>query len=78
MLAGGDRVDMPAPGDNRPASITIRLRDRIWDFIYAPLGSLVDALSRQLNGLQFLSIQQYLSLVFVALVALLTAVAIWA
>ena len=78
VLAGGDRVDMPAPGDNRPASITIRLRDRIWDFIYAPLGSLVDALSRQLNGLQFLSIQQYLSLVFVALVALLTAVAIWA
>ncbi len=78
VLAGRDSVDMPAPGDNRPASLSVRLSDRIWDVLYVPVGTLVAAVSRQLNGLQFLTIQHYLSLVFAALVALLTMVAIWA
>lgn len=78
VLAGRDKVDMPPPGDRRPANLTVRMRDRIWDALYGPAGTLVSAVSGKLNGLQFLTIRQYLSLVFAALVALLTMVAIWA
>ena len=32
-----ERVDMPAPGQTRPARIEITLRDLVWDVIYAPI-----------------------------------------
>ena len=32
-----ERVDMPAPGDPRPARLEVRLRDLIWDVFYAPI-----------------------------------------
>jgi formate hydrogenlyase subunit 3/multisubunit Na+/H+ antiporter MnhD subunit len=72
-----ERVDIPPPGDTRPARLTVRLRDLVWDVIYAPIGGWVSYASEQLNYLQFLTIRQYLSLVFAALVALLLVVAIW-
>lgn len=78
VLGARDKVDMPPPGDARPARLTVRLRDRIWDLLYGPAGRLVSAVSGRLNRLQFLTIRQYLSLVFGALVGLLTMVAIWA
>jgi hydrogenase-4 component B len=78
VLAARDKVDMPPPGDPRPARLTVHLRDRIWDLLYGPAGRLVSAVSGRLNRLQFLTIRQYLSLVFGALVGLLTMVAIWA
>ena len=31
-----EHVDMPAPGDARPARLTVTLRDLVWDAIYAP------------------------------------------
>ena len=43
----------------------------MWDTIYAPLSGAVWFAAEKLNYLQFLTIRQYLSLVFVALVALL-------
>jgi len=42
-----DTVDMPAPGDNRAASITHSLRDPFWDTIYAPLGRVVALLAEK-------------------------------
>jgi formate hydrogenlyase subunit 3/multisubunit Na+/H+ antiporter MnhD subunit len=72
-----ERVDIPPPGDTRPARLTVRLRDLVWDVIYAPIGGWVSYASEQLNYLQFLTIRQYLSLVFAALVTLLLVVAIW-
>ena len=72
-----ERVAMPAPGDARPARIEVRLRDVVWDVIYAPIGGWISFASERLNYLQFLTIRQYLSLVFVALVGLLLVVAIW-
>jgi formate hydrogenlyase subunit 3/multisubunit Na+/H+ antiporter MnhD subunit len=69
--------DMPAPGDMRPARLVVTLRDLVWDALYAPVGRGVAVLSERLNRLQFLTIRQYLSLVFGALVTLLLVLAIW-
>jgi hypothetical protein len=68
---------MPPPGDLGPARLTVALHDRIWDTIYAPLADGVGFLSDKLNHLQFLTIRQYLTLVFTALIALLLVLAIW-
>jgi hypothetical protein len=72
-----ERVEMPPPGDMRPARLEVDLQDPIWDVLYAPIAGGIDFGSRQLNRLQFLTIRQYLSLVFVALVGLLLVLAIW-
>jgi len=76
-FAACERVDMPAPGDTRPASHRTEGRDRIWDALYAPLTGAVQTAAERLNVLQFLTIRRYLSLVFIALVALLTVLALW-
>jgi hypothetical protein len=68
---------MPAPGDSRPARLIVTLRDLVWDVLYRPIQRSVSVAGERLNHLQFLSIRQYLSLVFVALVALLLAVSAW-
>src|SRR6266566_1247755 len=70
-------VVMPAPGDIGAARLTIRLRDLAWEMLYAPVPTAIRFATEKLNHLQFLSIRQYLSLVFVALVALLLGVSIW-
>ena len=72
-----ERVDMPAPGDSRPARLVVTLRDLVWEGIYAPIARAVAVASERLNHLQFLTIRQYLSLVFVALVGLLLVVSAW-
>ena len=72
-----DTVDMPAPGDTRPARHTATRVDTIWDRLYAPLGSAVLAVATRLNPLQFLTIQRYLGFVFAALVVLLLVLALW-
>ena len=45
--------------------------------LYAPLAGAVGFAAERLNHLQFLTIRRYLSLVFVALVALLLVLALW-
>jgi formate hydrogenlyase subunit 3/multisubunit Na+/H+ antiporter MnhD subunit len=72
-----ERVEMPPPGDMRPAKFTIELRDLIWDSLYAPAASGVLYAADRLNHLQFLTIRQFLSLVFAALLVLLLVIAIW-
>ncbi len=72
-----ERVEMPAPGDIRPATLTITLRDLVWDFIYAPVVTGIQFATEKLNKLQFLTIRKYLTLVFVALIMLLLRVSLW-
>jgi hydrogenase-4 component B len=66
-----ERVDMPVPGDARPARLTVTLRDPLWDAIYAPVSGAVWFAAEKLSYLQFLTIRQFLSLVFAVLVGLL-------
>ncbi|HVP97649.1 MAG TPA: hydrogenase 4 subunit B [Roseiarcus sp.] len=72
-----ERIDMPAPGETRPARFEVSLSDRIWEGAYRPLVGIVDRASARLNRLQFLTIRQYLSVVLGALVALLVLLASW-
>ena len=72
-----EHVDMPAPGDVGPARFKLEMRDLIWDGLYAPIGAAALAGANRLNRLQFLTIRQYLSVVFVCLVTLLLGLALW-
>jgi hypothetical protein len=72
-----EQVQMPPPGDLRPASLTVELRDLVWDTLYAPIAGTVGFAADRLNHLQFLTIRRYLSLVFLALVGLLLVLALW-
>jgi NADH:ubiquinone oxidoreductase subunit 5 (subunit L)/multisubunit Na+/H+ antiporter MnhA subunit len=69
--------EMPPPGATAPARLTVELRDLIWDAAYAPVAAAIEYSAEKLNSLQFLTIRQYLSLVFTALVLLLLVLAIW-
>ena len=40
-----EHIDMPAPGETRPARFELTLGDRIWDLIYAPLANCVERAS---------------------------------
>ena len=78
MLFGArETVDMPAPGEMRAATFHLTLRDYIWETLYLPVAGFVGGAASALNRFQFLTIRQYLSLVFAALVALLVVLAIW-
>jgi hydrogenase-4 component B len=72
-----DHVEMPPPGDIRPARFRIELHDLVWEAIYQPIAGAVGLSADRLNRLQFLTIRQYLSLVFATLVMLLLVLAIW-
>ena len=72
-----DIVEMPPPGDLRPARLQVRLRDLIWEILYAPVAGLVNGVAERLNQLQFLTIRRYLGFVFFSLVSLLLVLALW-
>ena len=69
--------EMPPPGDVGPARLDVEISDLIWDALYAPIASGIGLAADRLNRLQFLTIRQFLSLVFSALVILLLVLAIW-
>jgi hypothetical protein len=77
VFSARETGEMPPPGDTRPARLTVTLSDPVWDSLYAPLAAAVGFTADQLNRLQFLTIRQFLSLVFCALVALLLVLAVW-
>jgi formate hydrogenlyase subunit 3/multisubunit Na+/H+ antiporter MnhD subunit len=72
-----ETVYMPPPGSPTPARLTVELRDLVWDALYAPVAGVVVGAADRLNALQFLTIRQFLSLVFSALVLLLLVLAVW-
>jgi hydrogenase-4 component B len=72
-----EHVQMPPPGDRRPARLTVELRDLVWEIFYAPIAGAVDAAASRLNVLQFQTIRRYLSLVVAALIVLLLVLALW-
>jgi hydrogenase-4 component B len=72
-----ETVEMPGPGELTPARFSVRVRDPVWDTLYAPVAWAVNRAADRLNRLQFLTIRQYLSLVFAALVLLLVVLGLW-
>jgi hydrogenase-4 component B len=72
-----EQVTMPPPGDTGPARLHVILHDPAWEALYLPLAAGISFTAERLNGLQFLTIRQFLSLVFAALVILLLVLALW-
>lgn len=72
-----ESVEMPPPGDLSPARFRLDLADPMWERGYLGLAGLVGRAADVANRLQGLTIRQYLSLVFLALVALLVVLAVW-
>ena len=72
-----EQATMPPPGDMRPAQLKVELHDLVWEFLYAPAVDAVTLAADRLNRLQFLTIRQFLTLVFSALVILLVVLALW-
>jgi formate hydrogenlyase subunit 3/multisubunit Na+/H+ antiporter MnhD subunit len=70
-------VDMPAPGEMRPATLSVETRDLAWDGLYQPTADAVLAVADRLNRFQFLTVRRYLGIVFAALVLLLFLLAVW-
>lgn len=77
ILATHEQVDMPPPGDIRPARLRRFRRDPVWDFAFAPIADAVAAAAAMLNHLQFLTIRRYLGMVLTTLVFLLLVLAVW-
>jgi len=77
VFGARDHVEMPPPGDIMPARLKSELHDRVWVGSYARIAGVVAFSADWLNRLQFLTIRQYLSLVFATLVTLLLVLAIW-
>ena len=61
----------------RAGAYHLRVLDPAWRLAYGPLARAVSTVATRLNALQFLTIRQYLTLVFSALVCLLLVLAIW-
>jgi formate hydrogenlyase subunit 3/multisubunit Na+/H+ antiporter MnhD subunit len=72
-----EKVEMPPPGDMRPARFAVQAQDIVWNGLYAPIARMVGYAADRFNILQFLTIRRYLSLVFLALVSLLAMLALW-
>jgi hydrogenase-4 component B len=72
-----EQVEMAPPGDPRPARMTVVMQDPIWETLYLPVAAAVGYAAERLNHLQFLTIRQFLSIVFAALVILLLVLALW-
>jgi hydrogenase-4 component B len=72
-----EQVEMPPPGDLRPARLAVVLHDPVWEMLYLPVATGVSRAAERLNHLQFLTIRQFLSIVFAALLVLLLVLALW-
>jgi hypothetical protein len=77
LFRAREQVDMPRPGETRPARFTLVTHDLIWETLYAPIAGAVSFAAGQLNRLQFLTIRRYLTLVFCSLILLLLALTLW-
>ena len=71
---GGQEPHLVVRSDGKGFAVT--LRDFAWEWCYAPVARAVSWASDTVNPLQFLTIRRYLTLMFAALVLLLSIIAL--
>lgn len=76
LLRAREQVDMPAPGELRPARHRVAVTDLAWSACLGLAGA-VQAVAARADRLQYLPLRSYLGLVFATLVLLLTGLALW-
>jgi hydrogenase-4 component B len=77
VFQAAEYVEIPEPGSLATARLRVRLRDLVWEELYAPIAMRIDRLTLRLDHLQFLTIRMYLGLVFSLLLLLLSGLALW-
>ena len=77
LFQARDEVDMPGPGEVRPARLSVSWHDLVWERLYRPVAGAVELVAGRLNVLQYLTVRRYLTMMFGALVTLLGVVALW-
>jgi hydrogenase-4 component B len=75
-FAAREEIDMPMPGETRPARLEVRMIDPVWRWLYLPVVAAVEAISRRLDRLQTLTVRKHLLLVFLTLMIMLVIVAL--
>jgi hydrogenase-4 component B len=76
LMRARESVDMPIPSETRAARFSLSLTDPAWATVFGPVARTASWIGTRANVLQFLTIRQYLSLMFAALVVLLAIVAV--
>ncbi|MEO5373611.1 MAG: hydrogenase 4 subunit B [Alphaproteobacteria bacterium] len=69
-------VDMPEPGEIRPAHFSVTSRDLVWEWFYRPVVMAIGFVTGRTNKFQFMTIREYLAVMFAALVMLLIVVVV--
>ncbi len=77
LFGARDHVDMPLPGETRPAHFHVSLVDYVWTRLYVPIVQAVRYASAKIEPFQALSIRRYLMFSFFTLIVLLIVVALW-
>lgn len=76
FMKAREEVDMPSPAETRPATLTVTLRDLIWDGVYQPLIDGIAYLSTTLNRLQTMTVRRHLLMMFLTLMIMLIVAAL--
>jgi hypothetical protein len=76
VFGAAETVDMPPPGDLRPARLGVAVHDHILEQFYLRPAGWIVRLSLALNTMQFLTIRRYLVLMFTALIVLMVMAAV--
>ncbi len=76
LLAAREAVDMPEPGETRPAQLTVTLHDPAEAGLFAPAAALRDRLSVFADRMQLLNVRATLSVMFAVLVLFLAAISV--
>lgn len=76
LFRASEDIDMPEPGDIRPARFAVHMRDLVWEWFYRPVVGAIGFVTSRTNSFQFLTIREYLAVMFGALVLLLVVVVV--
>lgn len=76
LLGASEHIDTPPPGEIRPATITLALRDPAERWLFAPVAALHARAAAAADRIRFLTLRSLLLLMFAALVACLAVVAL--
>lgn len=75
-FAAREQVEMPPPGSTAPARFSLSMIDPIWDGLYRRVVQVTLRIADFFSRTQFLTIRQYLLMMFATLVILLLVVAV--
>ena len=75
LFRAREEIDMPPPGDLRPAKFSLRFSDYLWRYLYEKPTAAIWSLSKELDVVHYLTIRSYLVFMFCTLITLLVITA---